>query len=251
MPDRPQSGSVVGMKTPLASTRTRPRRTRRHGPSYLACALAVAGGLAISGCSVATDTPLHVTDVARAVVPGKDILGKVGYPDGRITVTLAPAASPVRDGHRTRGETPCEYHRFSHRFECPTDDLPVGLYLVQVTDAAQPGEGTAEAQVAVTEYAGYDPHLSTGDASGEVTPGPLDLELTGWRPGVTVRIEIVDENATPVFTGSAVPDERGAATLRTTPLERGHYDIDAGDGLWTVNGDEGAYNDAYSGIEVS
>lgn len=223
----------------------------RYWPHLALVASAIAGALAVSGCSIATDTPLHVTDVARAVTPGHDILGKVGYPDGRITVTLAPSASPIRGGHRSRGETPCDYHRFSHRFTCSTADLPEGLYLVQVTDAAQPGEGTAEAQVAITDFAGYDPHLVAGDGSEKAKVGPVDLKLSGWRPGVAIKIKIVDENAKTVFTGSAVPDEHGAATLRTTPLKAGHHNIDASDGLWKINGDEGAYNDAYSGIEVS
>ncbi len=166
-------------------------------------------------------------------------------------MTLVAAASPVRDGHRSRGETPCDYDRGSHRFACSTTDRPEGLYLVQVTDAGQPGEGTAEAQVAITGFAGYDPHLVAGDGSETADVGPVALRLTGWRPGLRVRIRMVDENGGTAFTGSAVPDDRGSATVSTTPLAAGHYDIDATDGLWTINGDEGAYNDAYAGIEVS
>ncbi len=60
---------------------TRPvRRTTAHmawGMLALSCSLALAG------CSFPTDTPLHVTDVARAVLPGRDVAGRVGYPDGR------------------------------------------------------------------------------------------------------------------------------------------------------------------------
>ena len=123
-----------------------------------------AGGFAVSGCDFATDTPLSVTSTTRAVAPGDPITGKVIYPDGKITVTIAPFAS-ARNAklHRTAGEKSCEYHRFSKKYSCPTTDLEQGLYIVQVTDAAQPGEGTAEAQVAVTdavtEAGGYDPHI--------------------------------------------------------------------------------------------
>ncbi len=267
MPGTRWAGTVIGMKTSIPPTTASNPATnpdadppanpaavpdpRRYWPHLALGAFAVAGALAVSGCSITTDTPLHVTDVARAVTPGHDILGKVSYPDGKITVTLAPSASPIRDGHRTHGQTPCHYHRPSHRFTCSTTDLPQGLYLVQVTDAAQPGEGTAQAQVTITDFAGYDPHLLAGDGSEKAKVGPLDLKLTGWRPGVAVQITIVDENATTVFTGSAVPDEQGAATLHTTPLKAGHHNIDASDGLWKINGDEGAYNNAYSGIEIS
>ena len=232
--------------TPTTGARALRRRRRWALGGSVVCL-----ALGVSGCSFATDTPLHVVDVARAVTPGQGITGKVGYPDGRITVTLAPAASPVRDGHRTRGETSCDYGRLTHRFTCPTADLATGLYLVQVTDAGQPGEGTAEAQVAITDAPGYDPHLVAGDGSETAPAGPLRLRLTGWRPGVTVRIALRDENGTTSFTGSVVPDEQGSATVTTTPLEAGHHDIEATDGLGRINGDEGAYNDAYSGIEIS
>lgn len=243
-----------GLRTANAHARTNlPATTgsRRRRPGLALVAFAAAGTLTVSGCSIATDTPLHVSDVARAVTPGHDILGKVGFPDGTITVTLAPEASPVLKGHRTLGETPCDYRQSSHTFTCSTTDLDQGLYLVQVTDAAQPGEGTAQAQVAVTDIAGYDPHLVAGDGTEKAGAGPVDLRLTGWRPGGAVQIKIVDGNDKTTFTGSAVPDAKGAATLTTTPLKAGHYNIEATDGLWRINGHEGSYNDAYSGLEVS
>lgn len=227
------------------------RDARRPWRRLALGASAVVGALAASGCSIATDTPLHVTDVVRAVTPGHDIVGKVGYPDGKITVTLAPEASAPQKGHRILGETPCDYHQLSHKFTCSTTDLDQGLYLVQVTDAGQPGEGTAQAQVAITDFAGYDPHLVAGDGSEKAEAGPVDLKLTGWRPGVAVQIKIIDENDGIAFTGAAVPDANGAATLTTTPLKAGHDNIEATDGLWKINGHEGSYNDAYSGLEVS
>jgi hypothetical protein len=196
-----------------------------------------------------------VTDVARGVTPGHDIVGKVGYPDGKITVTLAPEASPIHDpglqNHRTLGETPCHYGRVSHKFKCPTTHLKQGLYLVQVTDAGQPGEGTAQAQVAITDFAGYNPHLVIGAGTDKAKAGPVALKLSGWQPGVEVRIKVIDGNALKtVFAQSAVPDASGAVTLTTTPLKEGYYNIHASDGLWKFNGIEGSYNDPYSGLEV-
>jgi hypothetical protein len=212
--------------------------------------------ITVSGCDLATDTPLSATSTTRAVALGDPITGTVIYPDGKITVTVAPFASPRNTRlHRTAGEMACEYHRLSRNYSCPTTELERGLYIVQVTDAAQPGEGTAEAQVAVTDAVtaagGYDPHILISNADGEAKAGPATLKLTGWRPGVAVRMRMIDENDKSVFTGAAVPDEHGAATVRTPFLEGGHYNLSATDGLWKFSGDEGAYNDVYGGLEVS
>ena len=214
------------------------------------------GTITVSGCDFATDTPLSVTSTTRAVAPGDPITGKVIYPDGKITVTIAPFASPRNaKQHRTVGEEACEYHRFSKKYTCPTADLEQGLYLVQVTDAGQPGEGTAQAQVAVTdavnETGGYNPHIVITNVDGEAKAGPATLKLTGWRPGVPVPMQMIDENNKTVFTGTAVPDMHGAATVRTPFLKVGHYNLSATDGLWRFSGDEGSQNDVYGGLEVS
>ena len=239
----PRTGPADGRSTDLTSRWSR--------VAVLAGALA-AGSLTVAGCDFATDTPLSVTSTTRAVAPGEPITGKVIYPDGKITVTIAPFASPRNAAlHRTAGERACEYHRFTKKYSCPTTDLEQGLYIVQVTDAGQPGEGTAEAQVAVTDADGYDPHIVISNADGEAEAGPATLTLTGWRPGVAVRMRMIDENDTTVFTGTAVPDEDGAASVRTPFLGVGHYDLSATDGLWRFSGDEGAYNDVYGGLEVS
>jgi hypothetical protein len=253
----PRPGPVTGPDAPsLAPRRTNTLLTGRWFRVF-SLAVAVAGlTITVSGCDFATDTPLSVTSTTRAVAPGDPITGKVIYPDGRITVTLAPFASPRNTKlHRTAEENACEYHRSSKKYSCPTTDLEQGLYIVQVTDAAQPGEGTAEAQVAitdaVTEAAGYDPQIVISNADGEAKAGPATLKLTGWRPGVAVQMRMIDENNKTVFTGEAVPDKHGAATVRTPFLEVGHYNLSATDGLWKFSGDEGAYNDAYGGLEVS
>jgi len=266
MPEPPGTDTVDVMTAHLPRTgpdtanRASFRRTtlltsRRSRAVLLAGAVAV-GTITVSGCDFAIDTPLSVTSATRAVAPGEPIVGKVIYPDGKITVTIAPFASPRNAKlHRTAGEKACEYHRFSKKYSCPTTDLEQGLYIVQVTDAGQPGEGTAEAQVAVTdavtEAGGYNPDIVLSNADGEAKAGPATLKLTGWRPGVTVRMRMIDENNKTVFTGAAVPDEHGAASVRTPFLEVGHYNLSATDGLWKFSGDEGAYNDVYGGLEVS
>lgn len=253
----PRTGPATG---PDAASRA-PRRRTTLLTSRWSCAVIIAGAVAagtitVSGCDFATDTPLSVTSTTRAVALGDPITGKVIYPDGKITVTIAPFASPRNtELHRTAGEKTCDYHRFSKKYSCPTADLEQGLYIVEVTDAAQPGEGTAEAQVAVTdavtEAGGYNPHIVISNADGEAKAGPATLKLTGWRPGVAVQMRMIDENNRTVFTGAAVPDKHGAATVRTPFLKVGHYNVSATDGLWKFSGDEGAYNDVYGGLEVS
>jgi hypothetical protein len=243
MPKPPDTGTVDVMTAYLPRT-------------VILTGAVAAATIALAGCDFATDTPLSVTSTTRAVAPGDPITGKVVYPDGKITVTVAPFSSPRNSKlHRTADEKACTYHRSAKSYSCPTTDLAQGLYIVQVTDAAQPGEGTAEAQVAVTDAVsqagGYDPHIVLSNADGEAKAGPATLKLTGWRPGVAVRMRMVDENDKTVFTGTAVPDEHGAATVRTRFLDVGHYDLSATDGLWRFNGDEGAYNDVYGGLDVS
>jgi len=245
---------------PDAASRAPRRRTtpltNRWSRAVILVGAVAAGTITVSGCDFPIDTPLSLTSATRAVAPGDPITGKVIYPDGHITVTIAPFASPRNtELHRTAGEKGCEYHRLSKKYSCPTTDLEQGLYIVQVTDAAQPGEGTAEAQVAVTdavnEAGGYNPQIVISNADGEAEAGPATLTLTGWRPAVAVRMRMIDENNKTVFTGTAVPDTRGAATVRTPFLKVGHYNLSATDGLWKFSGDEGAQNDVYGGLEVS
>lgn len=233
--------------TSQAVARTGRGSVRSVGRLVLLAAVTVA----MTGCEFATDTPLGVTADRRAVAPGQQITGEVIYPDGTMTVTIAPAASPVTDGHRSRSERACSYQRFKHRFSCGTDALGTGLYVVQVTDAAQPGEGTARAQVAVTATPGYSPQVSVADGTGEAKAGPVSLTLTGWKPSRAVRVRLVDEDGTTVYAGRALPDARGRAQLRTTALLAGHHEIVATDGLWKIGGIEGMLNGAYSAIWVS
>jgi hypothetical protein len=237
------ASSVEAMTGSHAQTRTaRP---------FVRLALLAAVPLALAGYEFATDTPLGVTADHRAVAPGVQITGKVIYPDGKMTVTIAPAASPATDGHRTRGEEACDYRHVQHRFSCETDALPVGLYVVQVTDAAQPGEGTALAQVAVTDTPGYDPQITVADGTGEAKAGRVTLVLTGWKPGSPVLVRLVYQNGKTVFTGRALPDAQGQARLRTPALLAGHDDIVATDGLWKIGGAEGLLNGVSPGIQVS
>ncbi len=226
LPRRPAARPATG---PDAASRAPRRRTTlltgRWSRALVLAGAVAAGTITVSGCDFATDTPLSVTSTTRAVAPGDPITGKVIYPDGKITVTIAPFASPRNTKlHRTAGEKACEYHRFSKKYSCPTTDLEQGLYLVQVTDAAQPGEGTAEAQVAVTdavtEAGGYDPHIVISNADGEAKAGPATLKLTGWRPGVAVQMRMIDENNKTVFTGDGCP-RQARCRHRAHPVPQG------------------------------
>src|SRR4051812_15736811 len=123
MPEPSSAGTVDDMTTdlPLTGPATGPDATSgapRRRTTYLGGrwfrALTVVGVVAVatvtvSGCNVATDTPLGVTSTTRAVAPGDPVTGKVIYPDGKITVTIAPFASPRNTSlHRTAGEKACE-----------------------------------------------------------------------------------------------------------------------------------------------
>lgn len=240
------------MHTPsLHALRIIRRTPSRWGRSAALVGTIVVGSLTLAGCEFATDTPLGVSTRSPSVAPGHDISGKVVYPDGTITVTLAPSNAPVTDMHRTRGEAPCDYQRSTATFVCSTTGLPQGLYVVQVTDAKQPGEGTALAQVAITVTSGYAPRITAADGSGETTAGPTTLKLSGWTRQGAVRVTLLDENDRTVFTVSTVPDARGTATLRTPALKPGSYSVEATDGLWKIGGDESLHNGTYCGLLVT
>src|SRR4051794_38298959 len=94
MPEPPGTGTVDVM----TAHRPRPRPTNTlltaDWSRVSLIAAAVAGiTITVSGCDLATDTPLGVTSTTRAVAPGDPITGKVIYPDGKITVSVAPFAS--------------------------------------------------------------------------------------------------------------------------------------------------------------
>jgi hypothetical protein len=73
--------------------RTAPATTGRRSRAVLLAGALAVGTITVSGCDFAIDTPLSVTSTTRAVAPGDPIAGKVIYPDGKITVTIAPFAS--------------------------------------------------------------------------------------------------------------------------------------------------------------
>ncbi len=206
--------------------------------------------LALSGCEFATDTPLGVTSDQRAVAPAGPVEGRIINPDGKMTVTIAPSALPTENGHRSLDERPCDYRSSSRRFSCPTEASWQGLYVVQVTDAAQPGEGTALAQVALTDVPGYDPQIKIGDGTGEAEPGPVLLRLSGWQPGRAVTVRLLDEDLRPLLDKQVRPDAQGDAELRTPALSRGFHDLEATDGLWKIGGEEGVANRTQIGILI-
>lgn len=124
--------------------------------------------------------------------------------------------------------------------------------MVQVTDADQPGEGTGQAQVALTQARGYNPRAGLVDPGSEPAAGsPARLELTGWRPALPVQVTLTDDADRTVFSTRVTPGPDGSATLSTGVLRSGYHQIHASDGLWVIGGDEAVLNGAYSDFVVT
>lgn len=208
---------------------------------------AIATLLTVSACSgLGADTELGVRADTSFVPPGTSLTGEVIYPDGDITVTLTrnPAA-PVRRGdpsREPRGEAlPCDYDRASHTYECDTVGLAQSRYVIAVTDAAQPTEGTKSMFVAVTAIAGYDPTV------GDFGKGPGDfvfftshrvtsIPLTGWMPHGAVRVEVRKDGG-PIITHQTLTlNANGNAVFRLPgDLSDDDLRIFATDGLWEAD----------------
>lgn len=212
--------------------------------------VAVAGlSLALSACDFAVDTPLGVRAAQRAVAPGQPITGTVIYPDGKMTVTLAPAplaagsaseqVAPT-DEHRTEGEQPCSYRSRKHTFRCSTTGLAEGRYVVQVTDSAQPGEGTAKDFVAVTSIADYDARVRLRDR--DYTPDEdVSIPLTGWGAGRRIEVEVRTEEGRTITAERLTADASGRASIRLGRLPEGSYDLAVSDGLTSLGTDGWPY----------
>lgn len=210
------------------------RAARPVPPRRLVAAAVVLLGLAPTLAACATDTPLEVVLDDRSVAPGASLSGTVVNADGDATVTIAPAGpEPDADGHRTRGEQPCGEDG-GDRFTCRTDGLPEGGYVVQVTDAAQPSEGTATAPVAVTRVEDYDPGVAAVDDT--VSPSePARVRLTGWGRYRQVRVELArDADDTAAYEQTVRVGEDGSVVTEVDGLEPGRYLVRAGDGLSEV-----------------
>lgn len=199
-----------------------------------------------------TDTPLGVTTTAHVFAPGQPVTGDVIYPDGKMTVTISAQSAPHVEGKHSKGAKRCAYRSWKKTFSCPTTDLPQGLYMVQVTDGAQPGEGTALAQVAIAPFEGYDPEIRRVDKGTDAKVGePVRLLLTGWRPQVPVKVSLVYDGGAALDTATVIPGADGTFEWTTTALRSGYYTIDANDGLWQIGGEDGERSGAYYGFHTA
>lgn len=201
------------------------------------------------------DTPLGITADEIGWAPGEDVTGVVENPDGTMTVTLAPAPEGPRgaleaidlDQDRDApGLVTCDYDRDPSTYSCPTSGLAQGVYVVQVTDATQTGEGTQSVAVAVSDVPGYDPtagivpvDMATGEhdeteaylapEAGRPTPVPL----AGWEPGTEVTVSVVgDGEVEPFLVRRATMAADGTGKVRLPALEQGYYSLVVTDGTW-------------------
>lgn len=208
--------------------------------------LAAAALLTVSACSAGADTELGVDADESFVRVGANITGEVIYPDGDITVTLTrDAAAPVRPGDPAPGSgaevRPCSYDHSSHTFACDTAGLAQSRYVIAVTDAAQPTEGTKSLYVAVTATAGYDPSVGTfgqgpeGYVSFNNNRGS-SIPLTAWMPDGSARVEVRKDGG-PVITHQTLNlDANGNAVFRLPGhLPDGDLRFFVTDGLWEVD----------------
>lgn len=201
------------------------------------------------------DTPLGITVDEIGWVPGEDVTGGVENPDGTMTVTLAPAPAGARAALKAglqdqdldaRGVVTCDYDRDPSTYSCPTSGLDLGVYVVQVTDAKQPGEGTQSVAVVLSDVPGYDPTIGTvpvemttgerAEAEAYLAPEadqPTQVPLAGWEPNTEVTVTVVaDGERKPFLTRRTSIGADGVGEVRLPGLDRGFYSLVATDGLW-------------------
>lgn len=226
-----------------------PRRARLAG----SLALVSLAAAALGGCAgFVTDTPLGVTTTAHVFAPGQPVTGDVIYPDGKMTVTISAHSTPHAEGKHSKGATQCTYRSWKKTFSCPTTDLPQGLYLVQVTDGDQPGEGTALSQVAIAAFKGYDPKIRLADTGTDAKAGePVRMLLTGWRPKAPVKVSLVYDGGAALDAATVIPGADGTFEWTTKALRAGYYTIEADDGLWKIGGEYGERSGAYYGFHTA
>jgi hypothetical protein len=224
-------------------------------PARLAGSLALVflAAAVLSGCTgFATDTPLGVTTTAKVFAPGQPVTGDVVNPDGKMTVTISAHGTPYVEGKHSKGATQCDYHSWKKKFSCPTKELPQGLYLVQVTDGDQPGEGTALNQVAVAPFKGYNPKMRLADTATDPKTGePLRVLLTGWRPKVPVKVTLIYDGGAAWDAATVSPGADGKFVWTTKALRAGYYTIEADDGLWKIGGELGERGGAYVAFQTA
>jgi hypothetical protein len=230
-----------------------------------AAALALVGATALTGCGDWTiaDTALEVTAAEIGFRPGAPVVGRVLHPEGAITVTLAPAPidprRPLRRGYSKQESTArdvvrCEYVATTRRYSCPTEGLAQGRYVVQVTDAGMPSEGTVSTAVALHEAPGYNP--AAGLVPYEV-PGeeggrretfereaavfadagePARVPLTGWAPGTTARASVRADGGKELHATTVDIGADGTGVLRLPPFRAAEFNsIVLTDGVWVAD----------------
>ena len=198
---------------------------QRALPSLLALAPVV---LAATACGFEVDTPLGATAEQRGTVIGEPVTGTVQFPDGTITVTLAPADLPQpASGSNSSGRrvTACDYDSESHDFACPTEGREAGMYRVEVTDAAFESEGTHLVSVALTDDPDYQPRVRP--------TGGDDVLLLGWMPGSEVTVFVRNlERGTTRRVGTVTTDAGGSSALTLDRPLGARAWVLASDGLW-------------------
>lgn len=230
----------------------RPNRLVRRSTAGIVVAVAVLSVL--TGCVVTdlelADTPLEVTATEIGYRLTEPVVGEVVNPEGPITVTMVPAPVDPRRPLRTpygeqdvtaAGVVGCGYASSTRRYSCPTAGLPLGRYVVQVTDAGMPSEGTASVEVALQPAAGYEP--AAGQVPFEAPTSAADepetfereaavfvdagkasrVPLTGWAPDSTVQVQVRADNGRKLHTATVPIGASGTGTLQLPPLPRSDF----------------------------
>jgi hypothetical protein len=234
-----------------------PRRTFRR-----AGAAATLTAMLLTGC-VGADWNLLGLEVTADEIGfqiGEPVVGEVIAPEGEITVTLAPAPvdprRPFRESPRKRraNVVSCDYSPDTRRYSCPTEGLAQGRYVVRVSDAGMPSEGTQSVRVAVHEAPGYNP--AAGQVPYEVPTEeggdgktfereatvfadagkPARVPLTGWAPRTTVRVSVRADGGEELHRTTVDIGPDGTATLRLPPFRAARWSrILLTDGVWVAD----------------
>jgi hypothetical protein len=218
----------------------------------------------LPGCAdwTVADTPLEVTAVGIGFEPGEPVVGEVVHPEGGISVTIAPAPVDLRRPLRTpygeqdetaAGARACDFSAKSSRYSCPTTGLAQGRYVVQVTDAGMPSEGTASVEVAVHPFPAYEPAAGQVPFEEPADEGddPVTFEreaimfadaggstlvpLTGWAPGTTVRVSVRADGGRELHRTTADIGSDGTGQVLIPPLRPAEFNsVVLTDGVWVA-----------------
>lgn len=186
-------------------------------------AIVLISGLA-AACNIAVDKPLGVSPDAQFVAPGDTIKGRVINPGGAVSVALQNSV--------TNEQTTCTYSSGKKTFACPTSTDAEGLYVVGVTDAGHPDDGTKKARIAVTGLSNYSPQVSVQDKAkrGE----DVAVSLLTWGAERTVTVNVLDKSGATVFTGKTRTARDGGGKVTVKGLSAGSYTLQVADRLWTA-----------------